>query len=81
MIGVLSWFIYNFKILYLKVVNYVFRYIKGVFDFDIFYEKYISLIVVDYINLDWRNCRLDRKFVISWIFKLVGGFILWLLMK
>lgn len=81
MIGVLSRFIYNPKTLHLKAANHVLRYIKGALDFDIFYEKHTSPTVVDYTNLDWRNCRLDRKSVTSWIFKLAGGPISWSSMK
>lgn len=73
---VLNRFMYNPCIPYLQAKNQVLRYIKGILRLKIFYERCHSSTFLGFTNSNWANCKINKKSIIRWIFKLVRRSIL-----
>lgn len=56
--------------LHLNAAKRVLRYIKGIIDFDVFYERGKELKLEAYVDSDWVGSFDDGKSISSYLFSL-----------
>ena len=79
--GVVRWFMHDPRVPHMEATTQVLRYIRGTLDFGIFYRKNHGDSILGNTDADWSNCKIDRKSITGWVFKLAGGPISWSLKK
>ena len=68
--GVLGRFMSNFGLIHYQAIKKVFRYLQGIKDHMLTYQRTNSLDVVGYSNADFKGCVDDKNsttgYVLSW---------------
>jgi len=75
-VSVLSQFCSCFDRSRCMAVKRVFRYLKGIADYELIYRK-DDLLPRGYVNADWGNCIIDRRSYTGYIFILSKGAVTW----
>ena len=72
-LSILSRYYFNSNLMYVKTIIYVLKYIKKMFNYDIYYENKENLI--KYIDVDFAKTMNDRCFIDDYVFFLSKNFI------
>ena len=54
-------FQYCFKESYLSAVKRILKYLKGIMDISLWYLKNDNFELIDFLDVDFANCKVERK--------------------
>jgi hypothetical protein len=66
---------------HLLVVKRIFRYLKGIMDYDLWYPRNHNFQLSVYLDVDWANCMNERKITSGGAFFLGDYLVSWLSKK
>ena len=75
-VGRLSWYTSNPSEKYWKVLERVFRYLKGTVDYSLLFFSYLEMLE-GYSDANWMTDNLDVKSTIGYLFMFRGGTVSW----
>lgn len=67
-VGLVSRFMENPTITHLKAVKRILRYVKGTYDYGLFYSAVPELVLTSYRDNDWAGDHDDRKSTTSFVY-------------